>query len=123
MQSLAPVVVRLGMSLVFLWFGVHQLLTPEDFMGYLPASLLASEYASAFILVNGIFELLAGTLLLLGLFIRPVAFLLSLHLIGIIVSLGYNDIAVRDVGLLLMTISICFGGADSWSLDRIVRSI
>ncbi|MEK6839731.1 MAG: DoxX family membrane protein, partial [Nanoarchaeota archaeon] len=94
-----------------------QLIHPEDFRGYLPEWLLALDVARSIVLINGLSEILLGGLLLIGFLIRPVALLLCVHLLTIIVSLGYNDIAVRDVGLMLVTISIFLGGADKWSLD------
>ena len=116
-SAYAPLLVRVSISLVFLWFGINQLLLPEDFMGYLPEQILGLDFAQSIVLMNGIFEIILGGLLLVGLFIRPTALLLCIHLLTIIVSLGYNDIAVRDAGLMLITFSIFLGGADKWSLD------
>lgn len=116
-RGYAPIVVRLGMSAVFLWFGVSQVFSAEEFMGYLPSFLLLSGYAKHAIIANGVLEIVLGGLLAAGLFVRPAALLLSLHLLSIIITLGYNDIAVRDAGLLLMTVSIFLGGNDKWCLD------
>ena len=116
-NAYAPALARVSISLVFLWFGINQLITPEDFTGYIPEWILTMSSAQSIVLINGISELILGGLLLVGLFIRPVALLLCVHLLTIIVSLGYNDIAVRDAGLMLVTISIFLGGADKWSLD------
>ena len=35
-QKYAPLVLRIGLSLVFLWFGISQLVNPESFLGYVP---------------------------------------------------------------------------------------
>lgn len=86
-------------------------------MGYLPDFLIATDYARAFVLFNGTFELLFGTLLIMGFYTRAVALVLSLNLLLIVINLGYNDIAVRDFGLTLVTFSIFLGGADKWCLD------
>lgn len=111
-------IIRIGISIVFLWFGINQLLFPDNFMGYLPEFLLNSDYAPYVPLINGLFEVIHGSLLLVGLFIRPVAFLLGLHLLVITSVLGYNDIAVRDFGLMITTFAISIGGAHTWSLDE-----
>ena len=116
-QKYAPSIVRIAISLVFLWFGINQLLLPEDFLGYLPQFLLELDYAETLVRFNGLAEIILGGLLLVGFLIRPVSLLLAIHLLGIIISLGYNDIAVRDFGLLLVTLSIFIGGRDLWSLD------
>lgn len=36
-KQYAPIVLRIGISLVFLWFGIHQLISPETFLDYVPA--------------------------------------------------------------------------------------
>ncbi|MEK6917256.1 MAG: DoxX family membrane protein [Nanoarchaeota archaeon] len=116
-KEYAHILVRISISLIFLWFGINQLINPENFMGYLPNFILISEYARTAIIANGIFDLIFGSLLLAGLFTKIVALILALHLFTITLSLGYNDIAIRDFGLTLVTISIYLGGEDKWSLD------
>lgn len=126
-------ILRIGISLVFLWFGISQLVNPESFLGYVPEWLYQQEpqmmhgfmqfmqrapnFIYAIILLNGIFETIFGALLLIGYFTRIAAFLLALHLFGIAFSLGYNDIAVRDFGLALATASLIFSGAGELSMD------
>ncbi|MCA9478432.1 MAG: DoxX family membrane protein [Nanoarchaeota archaeon] len=113
----SPVLLRIGLSLVFLWFGASQLMNPNNFVGYLPTFLFASSMAKAFVLANGIFEIIAGLLLLGGLFTRIVSFLLALHLMVITIELGMGETAVRDFGLSIATLAVCLGGYDSWSID------
>src|SRR3989338_1083144 len=131
--------VRIALALVFLWFGINQLINPESFLGYVPQWLYPHEpqmmhehpfqfmhgipnvQVHAIIMSNGIFETIFGILLLIGFFTRIAAFLLALHLFGISFSLGYNDVAVRDFGLALATISLIFSGAGEISLDKRLR--
>ena len=113
----APLVMRLALSFVFLWFGISQLINQEYFMGYLPGFLPNTANPTLFIILNGAAETILGALLAIGLFTRIVAAILALHLLGIIISLGYNDIAIRDAGLMLVTVAQCIGGADRWCLD------
>ena len=128
-------IVRIAVSLVFLWFGINQLVNPESFLGYLPQWLYTQQgmmghmrlvqvpdFSYTLIMLNGIFESIFGFLLLAGFFTRIAAFLLALHLFGIAFSLGYNDIAVRDFGLALATASLIFSGAGELSLDNKLRS-
>ena len=75
-------------------------------------------YANSIVMANGIFEVIFGTLLGLGIFTRIVAIILAVHLISITFSLGYGETAVRDFGLAMATASIALGGADIWSLER-----
>jgi len=122
--------------MVFLWFGISQLVNPESFMGYMPQWIFPHEPAMQHshsmqfmhniphpgahftIMANGVFETLFGLLLLLGLFTRLSALLLSLHLFGIMLSLGYNDIAVRDFGLALAALSVALNGKDKYCMDN-----
>src|SRR3989338_7692565 len=113
----APVLLLVSMSLLFLWFGINQIFNPTMFFGYLPEFILFSDFAGTVVLLNGIFELILGVALLLGFLTRPVAFVLSLHLLSIAITLGYNDIAVRDLALALATLSIVLQGPDQWCLD------
>ena len=64
------------------------------------------------------FEVVFGLLLLAGFFTRFVACVLGVHFFLILLGLGYNDIAVRDFSLMLITFSVALGGADQWCLDK-----
>ena len=93
----APALVRVSLSLVFLWFGVNQLIDAETFIGYVPDFL--GEYGG---FVGGV---------------------LGFHLLSIAAGLGYNDIAVRDYGLALITFSVVLGGSDVWCLDKKLHQV
>lgn len=120
LQPYAPVIVRWGVSLVLLWFGGQQILHTANWTSFVPdiAVSLSLVSVETMVRMNGMSEIVFGALLLLGLFIRPVSGLLALHLFGIAITLGYNSIAVRDLGLALSTVSICLYGPDLWSIDR-----
>lgn len=116
--NFAHIIVRTGMSLVFLWFGVSQLMNPSAWTGFLPDFTKSLPVSSEqLILANGFFEIIFGTLLLIGLFTRISALLLGLHLGAIASTLGFTSLGVRDFGLTLATLSIFFSGADSCTLD------
>ena len=131
-------IVRIALSIVFLWFGISQLIDPGSFLGYLPQWIYTpqqgmmgmmgqTQFAQApgfsyvLIMLNGLFEAIFGALLLVGFYARISAFLLAAHLFGISFSLGYNDVAVRDFGLALATVSLIFSGAGELSLDAKFR--
>lgn len=134
-KEYAPIILRIGLSIVFLWFGISQLINPESFIGYVPEFLydhpndmnhehplqLAHNLpltSHMIIMGNGAFETIFGLLLLLGMFTRISALLLAIHLLIITIGLGYNDIAVRDFGLVIATISIFLNGEDKFLLDK-----
>jgi len=114
----APAILRLSVSFIFLWFGVNQLANPQWFIGYLPLWSLKIVSASTLLVINGLVEIVLGLLLLLGIAVRLSALLLSLHLLSITLSLGYNDVAVRDLGLTLATFSVFLAGDDRWCLGK-----
>jgi len=130
----APSFVRIALALVFLWFGINQLMFPNDFMGYLPSwtihdgtglghllytavSILPGK-ANSVIFINGVAEIILGTLLGIGLFTRISALLLSIHLLIIVFSLGYNDIAIRDLGLVAGAFSVFIHGPDCLCIEK-----
>ena len=75
--------------------------------------------AAGIIVVNGIFETVIGLMLLAGVFVRFSAALLALHLLGIMVTLGYNDVMIRDFGIFIALISTVLHGEDNLSLTRL----
>jgi uncharacterized membrane protein YphA (DoxX/SURF4 family) len=108
----APAVARIGLSLVFLWFSISQFIAPDSWMGYIPSFLSGFSNLIILIYMNAAFELVFGAMLLLGVFTRVSALLLGLHLIGIVFSLRYNEIAIRDFGLMMACFSVFMNGPD-----------
>ena len=122
-KEYAPIVLRISLSLVFLWFGLTSIFNYESLVGYLPEFTYSLQISlQSIMLLNGIFEIVLGTLLIIGLFTRIVAFILFLHILLIMFSLGYNDVAVRDFGLALAAFSVSLYGADKWCLDKKLKS-
>ena len=121
-KSYAPILVRWGISIVFLWIGIDIWLNTDYWMAWLPGYVSQFIEPTTLMLFTGAFDFVFGLLLLLGLFTRISALFMALHLIGVIMTIGYNDIAVRDFGLLLATIGIFFHGPDTWCLDKKYKS-
>ena len=122
-ESIAPLVLRIGLSLVFLWFGWQQLGDPAAWVGVLPTWMGNLPInATTIIQFNAWFEIIFGLLLLFGFYLKIVALLLSLHLFSIVFTVGYSDIGVRDFGLAMATLSVFFSqfvgqkntGGSSW---------
>jgi len=129
------VILRIGLALVLLWFGINQVFYPDNFLGYLPPWAMphpinmihfppihmmhdTSIQTTALIVSNGFYEIILGLVLLVGFYTRITAFIAGLHLLLIALSLGYNDIAIRDFGLSIMAFSLVFSGAGKYSLDN-----
>lgn len=111
----APVVLRLGLAAVYVWFGVSQLVNSNAWTGLVAgwATGLSGMSALTIVHMNGWFEIVAGTLLAVGMYVRIVAGLLFLHLLVIVSHLGATAIGVRDFGLSMATLAIALQG-DDW---------
>ena len=117
----APIVLRTGLAGVFVWFGFSEILNPTIWTSYIPDVAVHMTGMSAFTLVifNSIFEIIMATLLVFGLWIRPVAGLLFLHMCGIIITVGLDSIGVRDVAIAAGLLSVTLYGNDllSWHYE------
>ena len=124
MKSYAPNILRIGIALIVMWFGFQQLFHPEIWTSYLPDFVKLFPFTSTtFVYLNGWFEVFASLLLILGVFTRVVSFLMALHLLGIVFSLGYDSTAMRDLGLSVALFSVFMYGSDSWSFDKKINGM
>lgn len=114
-------ILRYTIAAVFLYFGISQATNPANFIGYLPNFLFESNMAQTIVLVNGIFEIIASILLIIGLKTKIVAWLLAIHLGAITFEMGFTQTGARDFGLTMATIIIALQGPDNWCLDYKMR--
>lgn len=108
---------KIGLAVVFLWFGIHKFIAPQYWINawipqWLPG-ILDNFGLSAlnFIYINGVFEILVAVSLLTGVGVRVFALLASLFLLAVISTYGlsgFNEIMVRDIGLLGAMLSVLF---------------
>ncbi len=103
-------ILRIGLAGVFLYFGFSQLFDGVNWVGIVPgwAVNLAHLPPAMIVLGNGLFEVVLATLLIVGLWVRPVAVLLALHLLVIATGFGFSPTGVRDLGLAVATLSLAF---------------
>lgn len=118
LASYAPLVLRLGLAGVVAWFGTSQLVHPSAWMSVIP------DWATGFgmskltiLMLNGWFEIIAASLLALGILVRWVALVLSVHLFVIAASFGTSATGIRDFGLSFALLSVFFAGQDKHCLD------
>ena len=120
-ETASAAVLRIGISLVFLWFGVNQILRPDAFLGWLPDwvfNLPVSE--QVVVQVHGFAEAFLAAALAIGVLTRVSAILLAGQLLAIlasIIALGSMEIAIRDFGILVGTLAVAIRGADPLALD------
>ena len=72
-------ILRIGLAVLFLWFGFSQFLDQAAWTSWVPewAMNLSGLEAEMIVLLNGGLEIALGVLLALGLYIRPAAVLLG----------------------------------------------
>ena len=118
-REYTPTVLRFGLCVLFLWFGISQITNPTNWIIWIPqwAPQISGLGEETIVLLNGWLETIGGSLLLLGLWTRIVAFILSLHLFSIAWAVGYNDIGVRDFALAVSTLALSFFGPDKFTVD------
>ena len=121
LKKCSPVVLRLAIAVIFLWFGFSQIKNPESWTRMMPEYIqsLSPISANNLIYFNGTFEIIFATFLLLGLYTRISSFLLGLHLLHIVTIVGYGAIGARDLALTLATFAISLNGADEFCFDKI----
>jgi uncharacterized membrane protein YphA (DoxX/SURF4 family) len=119
-RAFAPVILRLGLAILYLWFGFSELLNTPAWTAWVPAWATALTHLSAvqIVLLNGGFEIVAGALLAIGIWVRPVAALLALHMLLIVIDIGLDQIGMRDLAICFATVALCLGGSDWLTLDR-----
>lgn len=119
-QKYAPVIIRLGLVFVFIWFGLNQLLDQAMWVSLIPSGLTKATGISAeiFVILNAVFELCMAGLLAFGIQTRIVASLLFVHMFAIIGDLGLTAVGVRDIGLMFALLSVAFQGTDEYSLKK-----
>lgn len=121
------VLLRLGVGVVFLWFGVAQLRNPDFGAAYLPQivytvgdSIGVVDFDRLFTVIHGAIEVALASALIVGLFTRAVALLLAAQLAVIVVTvytLAGPAIAVRDFGVLIATLVVAVNGPDRVAAD------
>lgn len=115
-QQYGVLILRMALAFVFLWFGFSQISDAALWVAFVPEWATGIINAGALVYLNGIFEIIAGTLLALGIFPRYVALILGIHLLVISLSIGFTATGVRDLGIAVAAIALFLLGNDSWVL-------
>ncbi|MEK7638246.1 MAG: DoxX family membrane protein [Patescibacteria group bacterium] len=107
-QSLhaSQVSIRIGLAVVFLWFGVNKFIQPQYWVdAWIPqwtqhlAQAAGMSVTNAVFLI-GIFEVLVAVSLVTGFFTRAFASAAIVFLLAVLIANGLNEIVVRDIGLI-----------------------
>lgn len=123
LKGFVPLLLRLGLGIIFFWFGFTKFTDLDFWMGFIPPwmeSILPIS-VNSFLYIQGFIETLIGILLIIGLLVRLSAFVAALILITIILTLGFNDLALRDFGLLMMALSLTILGSGRLTIKSIFK--
>lgn len=101
-------ILRLSLASVFLWFGFSQLFDSLAWVNIVPNWAVAFFHVPPAMIVmgNGLFEVIFGTLLAMGFWVRFSSFLLAIHLLIISFDFGFSAIGIRDLGLSLSAFAL-----------------
>ncbi|MEK6792490.1 MAG: DoxX family protein [Nanoarchaeota archaeon] len=117
-RELGNIILRVSLALVFIYFGFQQVRDPSSWSTFVPDFLKVSGISgNNVVLLNGVLELVLGTFLIIGLYVRFSALILAIHLFGIAFSIGFTPLGVRDFGLAFATLALYFYGYDKYTLD------
>lgn len=117
-NEVGKIILRISLALVFLYFGIVQLKDPSSWSGFVPEFLTFSFLSANNIVVfNGFMEIVLGTFLIVGLYVRFASMVMALHLFGIAFSIGFSPLGIRDFGLAFATLALFFFGADRYTVD------
>lgn len=113
-------IARVGLAGVLLWFGSQQLMHTPNWSGYVPdyAAHLSGLSAATITLINGSVEIAFGLMMLAGFLTQISATIMGVHLVLIALSLGINELGVRDWGLAAAMFGIALAGPGAFSLDE-----
>ncbi len=108
--NLGKLILRVSLGLLLLWFGISQVSDAKSWLGWISPAVerLIPFDLGTFILINGSFEILLGLTLVLGFFPKLASLIAFLHIFGIALSLGYNDVAIRDFALAFSALALFF---------------
>ena len=112
-ENLGIYILRFGLTIVFLYFGISQILDQSKWIYFVPdrfSNFYISEILkSKIVFLNGIFDTVIALSLISGLFIRIFSLLGFIHLFSItIFSLGFEPSGIRDLGLAFAMLSLFF---------------
>lgn len=104
-----PTAARVALALVFLWFGLHELLQPHLWTGYVPVLSPTSSLATIAVLGHGWLLTMLGVALLAGISSRAAALIGAVLMAEILIALGAHgvtDIVIRDLGVFGLALGV-----------------
>lgn len=110
---------RICLGLVMAWFGIHELLQPTLWTGYVPFVSSGSGLALGAVLVHGWILTTLGIALVFGVLPRLAGAVSAVVMLEIVLGLathGLSDIVARDVGVLGLALAVAANPHRRWTI-------
>ena len=123
-RDISSFILRIGLAIVFLYFGLDKFINLEANINIIRSFSFIPIDIKFFTVFYGVIEILVASFLILGLFTRITAIIASLMILTIFLMFWilFNDLIIRDIGLLAIAISLAITGSEIWSIDRIIKN-
>ncbi|MDP2650647.1 MAG: hypothetical protein Q8P04_00950 [bacterium] len=93
---------RLAVAFPMIWAGVHQMMNPTDWIGFVPPWLGSFIAPEAFLTIHSVFNIVIGIGLLIGFWRILFSAAAVASLASIVIFYGVDDITFRDAGLTIV---------------------
>lgn len=107
---LARWILTIALAVVFGFFGIDKFWHPLSWIGWIPAWMdgFLTLDAGLWLQIIGAFEILCAVLIILPVraFRQTGCILMALQILAMLPIVGFNDVSVRDFGLMLAAISL-----------------
>ncbi|MDE1767948.1 MAG: hypothetical protein KGH62_01125, partial [Candidatus Micrarchaeota archaeon] len=111
-DQIRHMVARLSLAVVFVGIGIWEIAQPSYWAMYVPGFVSALIRTNTFVMLHGITLLVIGLAVVLGAYLRIASGLAVLIMLSIVVDLtvtfGFDDIVIRDLGILLIALALFF---------------
>lgn len=120
-KDLSLLVLRIGLSIIFLYFGILALKDPSGqaaiWLNPKMAAIVTSVVSvKVFMMIMGVAQVAIALGCIFGVLGRVASGAAVLLLAGIIVNLGFNDIALRDLAILTGHLFLAINGGGKYVL-------
>ena len=108
MSKLAHHILRIGLGIMFLWIGILIYRAPDAWANFIQpwAVNLLPESPHNIMVQTAFLDMAIGFFLLIGVYTWLIALVATFHLITILIASGIDDVTVRDIGLVVATLTL-----------------
>lgn len=106
-KQLSPLLLRAGLSIIFLYAAVSSLTNPLDWVGYLPQSMRRAPSARTYLHAFSVYEIMLVLWLVSGKYLRYAGLVCAVTLAGIVASnFSLFAITFRDIALIFAALAL-----------------